>query len=65
MHFAHNFMSNSGIKWSWPDSNIISQDFLGGAEKSHENLSQDSQCLGQDLNPGPRKYEAGVLTTLP
>jgi hypothetical protein len=27
------------------------------------NFSQDSWSLGQDLNPGPPKYEAGVLTT--
>jgi hypothetical protein len=25
-------------------------------------LSQDSPSLGQDLNPRPPKYEAGVLT---
>jgi hypothetical protein len=26
-----------------------------------ENLSQDSQPLGQDLNQNPPEYEAGVL----
>jgi hypothetical protein len=26
-------------------------------------ISQDSRSPGRDLNPGPPKYEAGVLTT--
>jgi hypothetical protein len=30
--------------------------------KTKKNLSQDSQSSGEDLNPGPPKYE-GVLTT--
>jgi hypothetical protein len=34
-------------------------------EENHENLSQDSRCPGRDLNPGPLRYEAGVLTILP
>jgi hypothetical protein len=29
------------------------------------NLSQDRQSLGCYLNPGPPKYESGVLTTQP
>jgi hypothetical protein len=29
------------------------------------NLSQHSRSQGQDLNPWPSKYEAGVLTALP
>jgi hypothetical protein len=33
--------------------------------KTTKNLSQDSQFLGRDLNPGPPIYEAGVLTTQP
>jgi hypothetical protein len=33
-----------------------------GSEKTHENLSQDSQSPGRDFNPGPPEYEAGVLT---
>jgi hypothetical protein len=28
-----------------------------------KNFSQDSQSPTQDLNPGPPKYEEGVLTT--
>lgn len=27
-----------------------------------KNLSKDSQSLGRDLNPGPFKYEAELLT---
>jgi hypothetical protein len=30
---------------------------LEGLRKSMKNLSWDSQSLGQDLNPGPPKYE--------
>jgi hypothetical protein len=30
-----------------------------------KSLSQDSRSPGWDLNPGPAKYEAGVLTTQP
>jgi hypothetical protein len=31
--------------------------------KAMENLSQDSRSPGQDLNPKPPEYEAGLLTT--
>jgi hypothetical protein len=34
-----------------------------GTEENDENLSQDSQSPGRDLNPGPPEYEAEVLTT--
>jgi hypothetical protein len=34
-----------------------------GMRKTTKNLSQDSQSLGQDLNPGSPEYDAGVLTT--
>jgi hypothetical protein len=30
-----------------------------------KNLSQDTWSPNRDLNPGPSKYEAGVLTTRP
>jgi hypothetical protein len=30
-----------------------------------KNLSKDSWPPGQDLNPGPPEYEAGVLTIRP
>jgi hypothetical protein len=36
---------------------------LEGLTKTTRNLSQDSRPLGRDLNTGPSKYEAGVLTT--
>jgi hypothetical protein len=31
-------------------------------EENHEHLSQDSRFPGRYLNPGPREYEAEVLT---
>jgi hypothetical protein len=34
---------------------------LAFAWKTMKNLSQDSWPLGQELNPGPPTYEAGVL----
>jgi hypothetical protein len=36
---------------------------LEGLKKTTENLIQDCHSLGQDLNSGPPKYEAGVLIT--
>jgi archaellum component FlaC len=36
---------------------------LKGLRKATKNLSQDSWSLSQDLNPGPPKYKAEVLTT--
>jgi hypothetical protein len=38
---------------------------LDGLRKTTKKLSQDSCCLGQDLEPGLSKYEAGVLTFRP
>jgi hypothetical protein len=34
--------------------------WLGGTEKSYENLSKDFRSLGRDTNRGPTEYEAGV-----
>jgi hypothetical protein len=34
-----------------------------GLTKAMKNLSQYSRSLGRDLNPGPSKHKAGVLTT--
>jgi hypothetical protein len=48
------------MKMSWMAAIIP-----GGTEENHENLSQNSQSPGRDLNPGPPKYEAGVLTRRP
>jgi hypothetical protein len=36
-----------------------------GTEENNENLSQDSLSPGQNLNPWPSEYEAGVLTARP
>jgi hypothetical protein len=38
---------------------------LKGLRITMKNLSQNSQYLGQDLNPGPPEYAVGVLTTQP
>jgi hypothetical protein len=43
---------------------VLSQHWLARTEKIKKNLSHDSQSLGQDLKPGPPKYE-GVLITRP
>jgi hypothetical protein len=42
---------------------VLSWHLLEGLRKNHKNVSQDSWSPGRDLNPGPSKYEAGVLTT--
>jgi hypothetical protein len=44
---------------------VLSPYLLGGTEKNHENLSQDSRSPGRDLNPRRPEYEVGVSTTLP
>lgn len=31
-------------------------------EEDHEELCKDIQSPGQDLNPEPQEYEAGLLT---
>jgi hypothetical protein len=36
---------------------------LEGLRKPMKNLNQDRWFVDQHLNPGPPKYEAGVLTT--
>jgi hypothetical protein len=51
------------MKGSWFNLKVTSQYLAGKTEEKHENLNQDSQSLGRYLNPGPREYEAGVLTT--
>jgi hypothetical protein len=43
--------------------NVLSRYMPGQNEENTKNLSQDSRSSGRDLNPGPPKYEAGVLTT--
>jgi hypothetical protein len=54
-----------GRKLSWCNRRYYPGICLEGLRKTTKNLSQDSQSLGQDLNPGPPKYNAGVLTTQP
>jgi hypothetical protein len=54
-----------GRKWSWPNLRYYPDIYLEGFRKTMENLSQDSQFSGQDLNPGPPQYEVGMLTTQP
>jgi hypothetical protein len=38
---------------------------LEGLRKTTKCLGQDSWSLGQDLNPEPPEYEAGMLTIRP
>jgi hypothetical protein len=35
----------------------------GGGEENNKVLNLDSRVLGWDLNAGPSKYEAGMLST--
>jgi hypothetical protein len=50
-----------GKKKSWPNFKVMSQHSLGGTVENHIE-TQVSQSPGQDLNPGPPEYKAGVLT---
>jgi hypothetical protein len=52
-----------GRKWSWSNFKVLSWHSPGWTDESHENLGQNSRSPGRDLNPGPPKQEAGVLTT--
>jgi hypothetical protein len=56
-------LARRGRKRPWPNFKVISQHLLGGTEKSHKILSQDSLSPDRDFNPGPPEYIAGVLTT--
>jgi hypothetical protein len=52
-----------GWKWLWPNLKYDHDISMERLRKAMQNLSQDSQSLGQYLNPGPPECEAGVLTT--
>jgi hypothetical protein len=54
-----------GRKWSWPNLSHYPGIYLEGFRKTMENLSQDSEFPGQELNTGPPQYEVGMLTTQP
>jgi hypothetical protein len=61
---------NDELERMWKEAPVakfkmLSQHLLGGTEENHENLNQDSQSPGRDLNPGPPEYEAEMLTTRP
>jgi hypothetical protein len=51
-----------GSKQLWTNFKQYSGNIL---RKTIKNLSQDSQSPSQDLNLGPPKYKAGMLTTQP
>jgi hypothetical protein len=53
------------IKWSWPIFKVLSWHSLEGLRETTKTLSEASWSPGQNLNLGPSKYEAGVLTTQP
>jgi hypothetical protein len=53
-----------GRKWSWANLGYYPRICLEGLRKTTKSC-QDSQSLDQDLNLGPPKYEAEVLTTQP
>jgi hypothetical protein len=54
-----------GRKRIWSNFTALSQNLPEGTEEKHENLSQNFQSSGRDLDPEPLEYEAGVLTTRP
>jgi hypothetical protein len=49
-------------KQSWPIL-LLSQNFHLGKRESISNFIQDSQSLGQNLNPGHPNFKARVLNT--
>jgi hypothetical protein len=44
---------------------ILSQHLLEGLRKTTNHLSHDTRSPGQNIDPGPPEYEAGVPTTRP
>jgi len=44
---------------------LLFRHLSAGIEKNNENLSQNSQAQGQDLNALSRQYETGVILTRP
>jgi hypothetical protein len=52
-----------GRKWLWGNFRYYPCIRLEELRKTTKNISQDSWSQGQDLNLGPPKYEAAVLTT--
>lgn len=42
---------------------LLFRHLSAGIEKNNENLSQNSQAQGQDLNALSRQYETGVILT--
>jgi hypothetical protein len=53
-----------GMKQSWHNSEVPSQNLPERTEKNTKSFSQDRWSPGRDLNPVPPEYE-GVLTTRP
>jgi hypothetical protein len=49
-----------GKKQSWPNLRYYPSIWLEGLSKTTKTLSQDSQFLGQGLNPEPSECEAGM-----
>jgi hypothetical protein len=54
-----------GRKQLWPNLRYYPGICLEGLRKIMENLNQDSQSMGRDLNSGPPEHKAGMLTTQP
>jgi hypothetical protein len=55
-----------GRKQLWSNFKVLSWHSPGGTEENHENPQISiAGRWGRDLNLGPPKYKAGVLTTRP
>jgi hypothetical protein len=54
-----------GRKRPWPIFKVIYRNLPVGSEENTKVLRQDSWSPGLDLNPGPPKYDTGVLTPRP
>jgi hypothetical protein len=39
---------------------VVSRHLPGGTVENHENLSQDIQCPGRDLNPGSAEHDIKI-----
>jgi hypothetical protein len=52
-----------GEKWTWPNLRYYAGICFEGLRKTTDNISQESQSRGWDLNAGCNEYEAGLPTS--
>jgi hypothetical protein len=47
--------------WKWAQPEVLSQNYFGGAEDYHKNLSDYYRCPNRIQNQAPSEYRPGAL----